>query len=147
MQKSCGGRDRRPETRRMRSTKVALFKITMDSVQYNIEHCGINDERMMSTAFMCSRKFSRVQVLVNEFLLFRTIYISLPFLTQFPQMKCHIQGQGFANKIYISELFTVVGYLHTADLKKNRGTFMPSVYCVKTYVNHLSLLTVMQDFN
>ena len=38
------GHDRRPETRRMRSPKVALLKISMDSVQYNTEHCGINDD-------------------------------------------------------------------------------------------------------
>ena len=38
------GHDRRPETRRMRSPKVALLKIPMDSVQYNTEHCGINDD-------------------------------------------------------------------------------------------------------
>ena len=38
------GRDRRPQTRRMRSPKVALLKISMDSVQYNAEHCGINDD-------------------------------------------------------------------------------------------------------
>ena len=38
------GRDRRPETRRMRSPKVALLKISMDSVQYSTENCGINDD-------------------------------------------------------------------------------------------------------
>ena len=37
------GRDRRLQTRRMRSPKVALLKISMDSVQYNAEHYGIND--------------------------------------------------------------------------------------------------------
>ena len=38
------GRDRRPETRQMCSPKVALLKIPMDSVQYNTEYCGINDD-------------------------------------------------------------------------------------------------------
>ena len=38
------GRDGRPQTRRMCSPKVALLKISMDSVQYNAEHCGINDD-------------------------------------------------------------------------------------------------------
>ena len=38
------GRDRRPQTYRMRSPKVALLKISMDSMQYNAEHCGINDD-------------------------------------------------------------------------------------------------------
>ena len=36
-------------------------------------------------------------------------------------MRCHIQGQGFGNKMYISKLFTVVGYLHTAGFKNRRG--------------------------
>ena len=47
------GRDRRPQTRRMRSPKVELLKISMDSMHYNAEHCGINDDMawMMSTAF------------------------------------------------------------------------------------------------
>ena len=43
----CGNRvrncrDRRPQTRRMRSPKVALLTFSMDSVQYNAEHCRIN---------------------------------------------------------------------------------------------------------
>ena len=38
------GHDRRPETRQMRSPKFALLKISMDSDQYNKEHCGINDD-------------------------------------------------------------------------------------------------------
>ena len=47
------GRDRRPQTRRMRSPKVALLKISMARMQYNAEHYGINDDMawMMSTAF------------------------------------------------------------------------------------------------
>ena len=38
------GRNRWPETCRMGSPKVALLKIPRDSVQYNTEHCGINDD-------------------------------------------------------------------------------------------------------
>ena len=38
------GRDRRTEKRRMRSPKVALLKVPIDSVQYNTEHYGINDD-------------------------------------------------------------------------------------------------------
>ena len=38
------GRDIRSETRRMRSTKVALLKIPMDNVQYNTKQRGINDD-------------------------------------------------------------------------------------------------------
>ena len=37
-------RDTRPETGWMRSPKVAHLKIPMDSVLYNTEHCGINDD-------------------------------------------------------------------------------------------------------
>ena len=54
-------------------------------------------------------------------------FLSLLFLARFPHMKCHIQGQGFGNKIYISELFTVVGYLHTTGFK-NR----PGINCAKS---------------
>ena len=36
--------DRRPETRQMRSPKVALLKMSMDSVQNDTEHCGVNDD-------------------------------------------------------------------------------------------------------
>ena len=50
-------RNRRPQTRRMRSPKVALLKISMDSVQYNAEHCGINDgtDDEHSVLARCSR--------------------------------------------------------------------------------------------
>ena len=49
-------------------------------------------------------------------------FLSLPFLTRFPHcMRCHIQGQGLGNKMYISELFKVVGYLHTAGFKNRIG--------------------------
>ena len=34
-----------------------------------------------------------------------------------------MQGQGFGNKMYISELFTVVGYLHTAGFKNRIGNY------------------------
>ena len=36
-------------------------------------------------------------------------------------MRCHIQGQGFDNKMYISELFTVAAYMHTAGFKNRLG--------------------------
>ena len=39
------GRDGRPQTQRMRSPKVAVLKISIDSVQYNAEHCVINDDK------------------------------------------------------------------------------------------------------
>ena len=59
-------------------------------------------------------------------------FLSLPFIARFAHMRCHIQGQGFGNKMYISELFTVVGYLHTACFKNSRGiTFAKCIlpYC------------------
>ena len=104
------------------------------------QRCGINDDRIMSTAIRCSRNrllswsplcitaytFSNVQVLVNEFCLFGVFHL-MPFCTRFPHMRCHIKGQGFGNKMYISELFTVVGYLHTAGFKNRRGTFLCQV--------------------
>ena len=48
-------------------------------------------------------------------------FLSLPFLTRFPHMRCRIQGQGFGNKMYISEFFTVVGYLYTGGFKNRWG--------------------------
>ena len=53
-------------------------------------------------------------------------FLSLSFLTRFPHVRCHILGQGFGNKMYISELFTVVGFLHRAGFKNCRG-----INCVK----------------
>ena len=38
-------------------------------------------------------------------------------------MRCHIQGQGFGNKLYFSEFFTVVCYLKTAE-----ELIVPSVF-------------------
>ena len=49
------GSDRRPETHRMHSPKVALMKIPMVSVQYNTDTVESMMTRIMSTAFMCSR--------------------------------------------------------------------------------------------
>ena len=70
--------------------------------------------------FLKSTSFSERVLPVSGFL-------SLPFLTRFPHMRCHIQGQGFGNKMYISELFTVVGYLHTAGFKTAEELILPSV--------------------
>ena len=96
------GRDRRPETRRMSSQKLALLKIPMDSVQYNTEHCGIYDDTdnehsvqgqqkppveseslvLIQSIRACPRGSITAQrlqdflmeVLVNEFLMFRAFY-------------------------------------------------------------------------
>ena len=61
-------------------------------------------------------------VLVIEFCLFRVFY-RCHLLKDFPQRRCHIQGQCFGNKIYISEVFPAVGYFHTAGFKNRRGIF------------------------
>ena len=142
----------------MHSRKVALLKISMDSVQPNAEHCGINDD----TAFRLGVGWNRCRVRVplcwfNEYVHVRVVilqrsayrifkkckfseqvlpvsgFLSLPFLTRFPHMRCHIQGQGFDNKMYISEIFTVVGYLHTAGFKNHQGiNFAKCIsYCTK----------------
>ena len=64
--------------------------------------------------FLKSASFSERELPVSGFL-------SLPFLTRFPHKRCHILGQGFGNEMYISELLTVVGYLHTAGFKNCQG--------------------------
>ena len=58
--------------------------------------------------------------------------LSWPFLTRFPRTKCHIKGQGFGNKMYISDLFTVVGCLHTAGFKTIEEFFVSSVDASKS---------------
>ena len=63
-------------------------------------------------------------------------FLSLPFLTQFLHMRSHIQEQGFGNKMYISELFTVVGYLHTAGSKNHW-----EIYCTKC--SHYSVVVMV----
>ena len=43
--------------------------------------------------------------------------------------------------MYISDLFTVVAYLHTAGFKNRRGTFVPSVLIRRAWVTfHYSYL-------
>ena len=65
-------------------------------------------------------------------------FLSLPFLAWFPSMRCHIQGQGFGNKMYISELFTVVGYLHTAGFKNCWGIICAKcMFSIQTSFYHL----------
>ena len=54
-------------------------------------------------------------------------------------MRCHIQGQGFGIKMYISDLFTVVGYLHTAVLKTAEELILPSVHCLILIVGSKSI--------
>ena len=110
---------------------------------------------MMSTAFRCCRnrlssqsplcwfnEFVHVHMVVlhrSAYRIFKSAsfservlpvlgFLSLLFLTRFPHMRCHIQGQGFGNQIYILELFTVVGYLHTAAFENRRGINCANVF-------------------
>ena len=47
------------------------------------------------------RSFQKVQLCVSG-------YLRLPFLTRFSRTRCHIKWQGFGNKMFISESFTVI---------------------------------------
>ena len=56
--------------------------------------------------------------------------LSRPFLTQFPCTRCHIKEQGFGNKMHISDLFTVAGYLYTAGFKTASGQGINFAKCI-----------------
>ena len=93
--------------------------------------CWFNEYVHVRVVVQCSayRNFQKCQFL---WMSFACCFLSLLFLTRFPHMRCHIQGQSFGNKMYISEKFTVVGYLHTAGVKNRRGTF-----CAKCIQSHI----------
>ena len=42
--------------------------------------------------------------------------------------KCCIKGQGFGNKMHVSELFTIFGSYHLAGFKNHRETFYAKGY-------------------
>ena len=50
-------------------------------------------------------------------------HLSQLFLTRFPHTSYNIKGQGFGNKMHISELFTVAGYFHMAGFINCREIF------------------------
>ena len=56
--------------------------------------------------------------------------LSRPFLTRFLHTRCHIKEKGFGNKMYISDFFKVVGYLHMAGFKNRRGTYCAKCTCM-----------------
>ena len=61
-------------------------------------------------------------LLVNEFGLLQDIYPG-HFLHDFhTQGVIYIKGQGFGNKMYISDLITVVGYFYMADVENHQET-------------------------
>ena len=57
---------------------------------------------------------------MNKFYLFRAFYRS-HFLHDFHTWGVTFKGKDLATKMCISELFTFVGYLHTAGFKNRRG--------------------------
>ena len=63
-----------------------------------------------------------------------SVLLSRPFLTRFPRTRCHIKEYSLGNKMYVSDLFTVVVYICTRLVLKNaKELFVPSVYsCVCT---------------
>ena len=88
------------------------------SVSALIPHCS---------ALYCTLSIGifKVQLLVNAFGVFRAFYrghFSYDFRAQGVTSKSKASG----NKMYISHLFTVIGYLHTAGFKNRRG-----IHCVK----------------
>ena len=56
-------------------------------------------------------------------------FLSWSFHTRFSHTWCYIKGYCFGNKMYISELFTDVGYFHMADFKKHRETYCAKCRC------------------
>ena len=73
--------------------------------------------------------------LLNKFYLFQAFYCC-QILHDF-HTRCHIQGQGVGNKMYISELLTVVGYLHTDGFKNCQGMFCAR--CIYTCEHNISV--------
>ena len=143
------GRDKRTEHAECVHQKLHFWKFLLtvcSTTQSTVESMMT---RMMSTVFMCGRnrpssrspnlcwfnEYVHIRVVVLQCSAYRNFqkckfseqvlsvlgFLLLPFLTRFPHMRCHIQGQGFGNKMYISELFTVVGYLHTTGFKNCWG--------------------------
>ena len=108
--------------------------LPMDSVQsYNKEHYGIHDNTddehskvWFDSACIdryhlnCTWQYSNVVpigIVKKCKLGSRNLCVlgllSWPFLTQFPRDRFHIKGQGFGNKMYISELSIDDLYLFT----------------------------------
>ena len=60
---------------------------------------------------------------------------SQPFHTWFPHKRCHVKGQGFGYKKYISKLFTYVVYMHMVSSKNQRGFFFVQVFIPFPFCN------------
>ena len=139
--------------------KLHFLKIPMDSVQYNTESTvELIMTLMMSTALRYSRnclssrsslcrfnEYMHVRVVVLQHSAYRNFQKCKFQWTSFAcfgfsiaaksyTMRCHIKEQVFGNKMYISELFTVVGYLHTAGFKNRQGTFCAK--CISFAIKH-----------
>ena len=139
------------KTRRMRSPKVALLKIPMDSVQYNTEHCGINDDTddEHSVYHMCQsplcwfneyvhirvvvlqhsayRNFSKVQVLVIKFCLFRAFY-RCHFLHDFHTWGVTFKGKALATKCIFQNYSHLLDICTRLVLKTAEELIVPRVY-------------------
>ena len=148
--------DRRLETRWMRSPKVALLTISMDSVQYNTEHCGINDDTDDEhREFRCSRNrlssqnplcwfneyvhvrvvvlqcstyriLYKVQVLVNEFCLFWAFY-RCHFLHDFHTWGVTFKGKALATKCLFQNYSQLLDICTRLVLKTGKEFILPSV--------------------
>ena len=145
----CGNRvrngsDRKSETGKTRSLKLALLKKSYRRCAV-ILPCGharihwINTRTPTRQAVSATPKTlcsSSVSSLIPQHTVHkkkiksatfgeRTRRISgllyRPFLTRFPCTRCHVKEYGVDNKMYISDLITVFGYLHTAGFKNRRG--------------------------
>ena len=110
---------------------------------------------MMSTAFRCSRnrlsnrsplcwfnEYVHVHMVVlqrrayrifksasfSERVLLVSGFLSLPFLTRFPHMRCHIQGQGFGTECIFQNYSQLLDICTQLVLKTAEELIVPSVF-------------------
>ena len=141
------GSDRKPKTGKTHSLKLALLKIPIGAVLYYHADMHVFSKSAQRTTIRqtvsathkrcahhpCHHWFHSAvlyctlsigtfkSATFGECIWRFSVLLSRPFLTQFLRTRCHIQGQGYGNKMFISDLFTVVGYLHTAGFRNRRG--------------------------
>ena len=151
-------RDRRPETRRMRSTKVALLKIPKDSLcvcacrttQSTVESMMT---RMMSTAFMgsrnrplsrspygadsmttCYRNFQNCKFWWISFACFGPS-VRCHFLHNFPTWSVTFTGKALATKCIFQNYSQLLDICTRQVFKNRRGTFCTKCRCLKKKKN------------
>ena len=135
------GRDRRPKQAECVHQKLHFWKFLWTvcrTMQSTVESLMT---RMMSTAFRLGEGGNRLSsrspfCWFNEYVHIRVVilqrsayrifksasfseqvlpvsgFLSLPFLTWFPHMRCHIQGQGFGNKLYFKNIHSCWIFAH-----------------------------------